>query len=148
MIILSPVISFNFLGQFHFILVSESLIHSTKKPVQIGKQSKHAGGLWEELCVDQRKARSCHKYDVNAARGEREIIRASFNLQCTLGKDELNLAVAAGSWLPSGKVGTRYNNETVATNNWNTIVRNLDRNDESNRDSNWSRNDNRRALGN
>ncbi|KYN39626.1 hypothetical protein ALC56_06120, partial [Trachymyrmex septentrionalis] len=38
-----------------------------------------------------RKARTIHKYTINAAQGKREIIRAPFNLRYTFGKDELNL---------------------------------------------------------
>lgn len=67
--------------------------------------------------MDWRKARCRHKYGVNTARGEREIIRAPFNLRCTLEKDELNLAGAAGGRLPSGKVGACYANETTVRNN-------------------------------
>lgn len=53
-------------------------------------------------------ARGCDKYDINGVRGEREIIRAAFNLRCTSEKDELNLDGAAGGrWLPSGKVEVR-----------------------------------------
>lgn len=63
--------------------------------------------------MGQQKTRNHHKYSVNTARGDAEVIRPPFNLRRTLEKDELNLDGAAGGWIPSGKVGVRCTGVTV-----------------------------------